>query len=564
VPSIGPPLGVDDRAPMDPPGGIFDGEPRRLHPSSPVLNLVLALRGLVFPLAFLVLGSGRAFLTGPIAVVALAALVGWRVLVWRRFSYRIDHDALRIEQGVFNRQRREVPLRRIQQVDLQRKLRHRVLGVAVVRIDTAGGGSGAEVVLEAIGDDDALALRSALLTSAGHADLTAADRSDVDPSGVGLGTDGRHDGDEPASDRAPHQPRSPAPAAAPEVLVELSPRQLVVAGVTGSRLAGILPLVGAGFGLFSELPGSIGDSLARNVGDRVPPGTVIPLLVVLALPLVAGLAAATSVLTDHGFTLVRIGHDLHLRRGLLDQREATLSLERIQVLRVLDNPVRRRLGLVSVQLQSAGSGSKTDGAVSRLTIPLVALADLGRLLGQVLPGSDPRPDLVPAPPAARRRAWVRRLVPVAVVVAALIAVSRSWWSLLALTMLVPAGFLAEQAFRGLGHAATSSFVFARRGGLFRETVAVPVAKAQSSRLHSSPFQRRAGLATLQLAVAGQGRTPAVVDGDVGRLRVLRHAALYAAAARADEEVVRRRTRAGAEDAAEGTWEPSGQPLPTGP
>lgn len=547
---------------MDPSGGLFDGEPRRLHPSSPVLNLVISLRQLLFPLVFVVLGSGRALLTGPIAVVALAALVGWRILVWRRFSYRIDHDALRIEQGVFNRQRREVPLRRIQQVDLQRKLRHRVLGVAVVRIDTAGGGSGAEVVLEAIGDDDALALRSALLNRARHADAVG-----VDPSGVDPGTDGRHGDQEPAGGRATGGLEGGwAIPPVPEVVVELGTRQLVLAGVTGSRLAGILPLVGAAFGLFSELPGSISDSLARNVGDRVSTGAVIPLLVLLALPVVAGLAAATSVLTDHGFTLVRIGHDLHLRRGLLDQREATLSLERIQVLRILDNPVRRRLGLVSVQLQSAGSGSQTDGAVSRLTIPLLPHADLGRLLGQVLPGSDPRPDLVPAPPAARRRAWVRRLVPVTLVVAGLIVASRSWWSLLALTMLVPAAFLAEQAFRGLGHAATPSFVFARRGGLFRETVVVPVAKAQSSRLQSSPFQRRVGLATLHLAVAGRGRTPAVVDGAVNRLGCLRHAALYAPAARADEEVVRRRTRAGAEVAAEiaaeGTWEQSGQPLPS--
>jgi uncharacterized membrane protein YdbT with pleckstrin-like domain len=99
---------------------------------------------------------------------------------------------------------------------------------------------------------------------------------------------------------------------------------------------------------------------------------------------------------------------------------------------------------------------------------------------------------------------------------------------------------AEQAYAGLGWAATPVLVATRHGGWSRETSLVPVARAQSTRLTSSPFQRRAGLASLAVEVAGRGSTPRVVDGDAAALDALRHRALASAAARQDEVAVRRR------------------------
>jgi putative membrane protein len=45
-------------------------------------------------------------------------------------------------------------------------------------------------------------------------------------------------------------------------------------------------------------------------------------------------------------------------------------------------------------------------------------------------------------------------------------------------------------------------VCARRGALIRRTDLTPEAKVQSTRVRSTPFQRRLGLATLHLDVAG--------------------------------------------------------------
>ncbi len=504
---------------------ISDGVPRRLHPSSPVLNLIVQARQFVLPMVVVAFGSGRAIVTGPLVLIALAALVGWRIVAWRRFTYRLDGDALRIEHGVFNKERREIPLSRIQQVDLRRRLRHRVLGVAVVRIDTAGGGSGAEVTLEAIADDEANKLRQTLLRLGSTARGSATAGEPGAP-----GTEG--------SDGDAAEPQGPIPG---QLVTKLSTRELALAGVTGPRLAVALTVAASAFALLMELPDSVGESVV----DRISAGAAyLVVIAALAIPVWLAVAAGSSVLTDHDFTLVRYGDDLHLRRGLLDQREATISLRRIQAVRVMANPLRRPFSFVSVQLQSAGSGTAAEGEVSRLTVPYLRSRDLDAFLDHVVPGASAMPDLVPAPKAALRRTWVRRGGPVAIVAAiACVPLGVAPLAAVFVLALLPITGVAVLAYRGLGHATTATHVAARRGGLYQETIYVPIAKMQSTRLHSSPLQRRVRLATLHFDVAGRGRAPAVIDGDHDRLDRLRHTSLDARAARADEADVRRRTRA---------------------
>jgi putative membrane protein len=259
------------------------------------------------------------------------------------------------------------------------------------------------------------------------------------------------------------------------------------------------------------------------------------------VPVWLGVAAGSSILADGGFRLTRRGDQLRVTRGVLDQREASLAVPRIQVVWVRDNPLRRALGRVSVSLQSAGAAGSVEGAATTVTVPLVRRAELAALLAEVLPVVPDVPVLAPAPPAARRRAIVRHVGP-ALVVALPVAVLLAPVGLLALALPLLAAVLGEASYRGLGWTAGEGFVAARTGAAARRLALVPVAKAQSTRLRSSPFQRRAGLATLLVDVAGRGATPAVVDGDAVALAGLRHAALDTTAARRDEAAVRRRVR----------------------
>lgn len=524
-PSGQPPGQAPGQVAGPPPG------PRRLHPSSPVLGLILSARRWLFPAVVLIVASEQRLVFGPGFAVILTVVVGWLFLSWSRFTYELRDGVLVIDKGVLNRHHREVPIARIQQVDLRRKLRHRVLNVAVVRIDTAGGGSEAEVVLEAIAEEEARALRAALLARSGehHTPSSGATTPAGGQAPPGTDPDGRWGAPQPA----------PPP---PVVVVQLSTTQLVAAGVTGSRLAAALPFAAAGLGLLADLP----DAASDQVVGLAPSGTVAMVLLALAVvPLILIVAVAQSILTDHGFTLARVGHDLHVRRGLLDQREATVSMNRIQAIRVRENLLRRLMGLASVELQSAGSGREAEGDVTRLTIPYVRADQLRLLLPELLPIAVDHPPLIAAPPAARRRAWFRHLAPAVLVLVPLAvwaSVTTTSWAAIVVVLVVPFAVAAELAYRNLGHVGAPGLVVASRGTYERVTELLPVSKTQSTTITSSPFQRRSGLATLHVQVAGRGTTPRVTDGDAVLLGRLRLAALHDRAARADEDDVRTRIR----------------------
>src|SRR4029450_5998568 len=162
MPSEGPGPGPDAAVG---PGVPVEGEgQRRLHVLSPVFFATgHALR--LWPLGVLVAARRQFWLLGVGALVLLA----WSTLEWLRRTYELEGGALRLEEGVLTRKLRAVPFDRIQQVDLARKPLHRLLGVATLRVETAGGGKEAEVDLDVVTLAEARDLRSTLLRAKARA-----------------------------------------------------------------------------------------------------------------------------------------------------------------------------------------------------------------------------------------------------------------------------------------------------------------------------------------------------------------------------------------------------------
>jgi putative membrane protein len=495
------------------------GGPRRLHLLSPVFFATRhALR--LWPLALLVAARRQFWLL----VLGALVLLAWSTLEWLRRTYELEGGALRLEEGVLARKLRAVPFDRIQQVELVRKPLHRLLGVASLRVETAGGGTSAEVDLDVVTLEEARALRASLLRA--KAQVTGARAGAAGAPGGPAGAEAGPAG-APGGQVAAGQPAAWADAEAPRaerVLLRLSLGEVMLAGITGSRAAAALVVLGPISQATDWFPGLTDWLFTRFDPEAVTPTTpaAFAAVAVLAAVVWLGLAAASSIVTDYGFTLARAGNDLVVRRGLLERREAVLPLVRLQVVRIEESLLRRALGLASIRIQSAGRTGGGDQTASRLAIPVLQRVQVNRVLEELLPGATPVPRLLLPPPAARRRAVTRGVLTATVVLA---AVAIPLWrlaslgvlavpaalALLALPVLALAVAIGLAAYRSLGHATREGFLYARVGVAIRVTTAVPVAKAQSGSVRSTPFQRRAGLATLHVDVAGGGPTPKVHD-----------------------------------------------------
>ena len=504
-------------------------EGTRLHPASLIVGvpLVQIVRALVIP-AFAVLAGSGGDRTQLLVLVVLGVLVVTRVLAWQRFRWSFDGEAVRVEQGVLSRSRRVVGVDRVQQVELERPFVQRLLGVATIRIETAGSDAGPEVELRVLALAEALALRDAL-----------------QPRPAARDADGTEHADAPAD---PEE----------DVVLALPLRRVALASVTGAQLlvapallAGALQLAGDRVDELIEV--AIAWLVELQEGGVVP-GTRTWFVGALAVAVVAvATTLVVSVVRDGGFVVVRVGDDLVLRRGLLGTRESTVPVRRVQVVRVSANPLRRALGVATLRIHSAGGSA--GGGDRRAVIPLITLAELPGLLDDLLPELDGVPELRPHPLAARRRALLRRLrglaswsvpatlawvalalapdgsdlvarLPLPAPVVDLLARDGAAWTVpLALGVLLVAvqAVFAHLEHSALGHAADAHVVVARHGALSRTLSVAPLARLQGVTHRVSWFQARRDLATVRAHVAGPGGDLVVLDAaaeDAGRLRAV--------------------------------------------
>ncbi len=527
---------TDPRPGRTPDGDRYVGErfsePRRLHPASIVLGIDA---GQLFNLGLIPLVA--LFASGGVAVVVVLGLVAvativTRFLDWQRRHYAFDGSELRVESGILGRSVRSLDVDRIQQIEVRRRLLQRLLGLATVRVETAGSASEPEVELRVVSESDAVALRSAVRTAKARSVTASGHQAAADTHRVAADPGAADDG-----------------SAEPILTVPLS--HVVLASVTGARLLVLPAFVGAAlqvvgdavdqFGAWSaarldeagRLAGPLlGDGLQEGLAAGPDWWWIAPLVVLFTLVAVAA-AAITGLLRDGNFRMRRADDDLHVSRGLLSTRESLVPLARVQLVTVRANWLRRLLGFATLEIRSAGGSAGGGGSV---TIPLIAEADVDGVLREILPGVPGIPALETHPSGALRRRVVRRVTGATILAAAgAAALQLGGWmdprAASVLASLLPLGALVGVVeYRHLAHAVTDRVVVSRRGAVSVTTRLGPLRKVQAVGARSGPFQRRLGLASLDVHVAGPAASLTILDA--GRTTVAGlHADLTARAAR---------------------------------
>ncbi|MDX9791522.1 MAG: PH domain-containing protein, partial [Candidatus Kapabacteria bacterium] len=112
---------------------------RRLHP----LTLLYGLfRNLPYILITLYLGlvqkqTEELFYIFMLIFLGMVIIPG-HILRWYYFSYMIGENEIIIRSGVFARKTRNIPIKRVQNINVKQDVLQRILGIARVQIETAG------------------------------------------------------------------------------------------------------------------------------------------------------------------------------------------------------------------------------------------------------------------------------------------------------------------------------------------------------------------------------------------------------------------------------------------
>ena len=197
------------------------------------------------------------------------------------------------------------------------------------------------------------------------------------------------------------------------------------------------------------------------------------------LPVAFGVAATLwrQFNGEYGTTVVVAQDGIRLRSGLVQTTAETIRPGRIQAVRLVEPLIWRSLRWCRLEVDIAGARQrredKAEGQRLRALIPVGSRAEADLLLAELLAS----PPLPSQPPPARAR-----------------------WK-------------APLSYHFLSWNRDDRYVVAARGRVCRQTTWIPLEKVQSIRWVQGPLQRRLGLATVHLDVAGKRVSAKIEDRD---------------------------------------------------
>jgi putative membrane protein len=476
--------------PVGRPGGGSDGDgpspvraPLRLSPRVLLIDPVRMLPSLLLPLLGVLFVGGFSARSYGWATLGIVGTVVFAVVRWVTFTYEIAGDRLETKRSLVSRSVRTIPLERIRGVDVSTPPMHRLLGLAVLKIDTGASGGDEEAELDGVTLAEAERLKALLLRRAAPAEG--------------------------------HVPDAAVAGPVERPIIQVPRRWLLYGPLSGAYLLTPFALAGGAVGLAFQWGNELG--FGQNAAwhavqwlwERPYLLLGVAVLLVMAMPILGGLMYA---IFNWDFVLKRRDGYLVAERGLINRRSVSLESARVRGYEIVDGLAERWAGVVRVWAIVTGLGdSQTRGQLLPDVPRPVAVEVTREAVGPY------EAVLRRHPPVALNRRLFRAVFPWAVTaLAAAVAVWATgmtlWWILLVVSLLlavvgIPLGL---DRYASLGHGYDGVRVAVRSGSLRRSQAVVERRAVVGWRLRQTWFQRRAGVLTLIAGVgAGKGGYEAI-------------------------------------------------------
>jgi putative membrane protein len=463
------------------------GRTQRLHPLSLLFSIGSAARGLLLPGIAVLFFSGGSNYEFWLMIFFIPAAIS-AVVKYVAYSYRLGDDEMMVREGVLTRNERHIPYARIQNVNLVQNPFHRMFGVAEVHLETASG-SKPEAIIRVLSLSSIDTIR----------DLVFRERDAGTPGDAVKIEEGEA-----------------------TRLLELPASELILLGLISNRgmavIAAIMGLLWQ-FDLWGLDWGRVADEAPRlkeKIGLSAAPSAVTSILFGLALLVVGvilmkALSVIWSLFRFHGFTLSRRGRDLRARYGLFTRYTATIPTHRIQLLSSRTTPLHRLFHRSGILAETAGGGTGNDAEEQREThrlwlAPILDASKVETFQKELLPEADlEQAEWTQLPRRAIRRVRNRGFILTVLATIGSVVALGGWGFAIGAVCAGWSVLHARQWWKHAAWAVTPHAVAYKSGWWTRRTSVVRFAKIQTVSVSSTPFDRRLGMARLQVDTAGAGK-----------------------------------------------------------
>ena len=452
-------------------------EPRRMHPAAVILNfikgLVETVKNFIIPFGVVIfLNQSQTVKMIAIAAAGLffIALVVTSIIKWSKFTYRIEEDELRIEEGLINKKKRYIPIERIQTINTSAGLIQQIFKLVKLQVETASGGTEAEVSLVAITQAEAERIQQALFERKKAAEDT--------------GTDVPVPLEETAEEAEE--------AEEPGMMYKMTGQELLTAASTSS---GIGVIISGVFAFFTQVDDFFDlDWLYDRFAFLNSAGaTVIALAAFVALFIAWLLSIVGMLLKYANFTVVRKEKEIVISRGLIEKQQITIPLQRIQAIKIKESLIRQPFGLAAVTIVSAG-GNVLEEDKSAVLFPIISKKMIKQHLGELIPDYAPEDDLNRLPKRALRRYILRASWPVLAVVP--LSILFPPWGYLSAVLIPFYWIIGYLSYRDAGWKISGSKIIMSSRFIGRTTAVIQRRRMQVFEVSRSYFQRRRQLVSI--------------------------------------------------------------------
>ena len=468
-------------------------EGQNTDPRTILVGVLSSAQSAVIPAAFVMFGSGGLGLVVALPVFAGIIAIGtlFSYIGWKRLTYTIGTQDIRVESGVISRSARSVPYERIQDVSLEQKLLPRLLGLVSVKFETGAGG-GEDLSLSYLTEERGEELRQ-LVREMREEEAAA-----------------------PASHQGEAAPSQAADSA--DALFTMGPQRLFTFGLFEFSLAVFAVLAGLLQYADSFIDFEIWDpdvwrgwverygiDFAALDANLQVLGAITGLAGLLVIGSLTGMVRVFA--REWGFLLERTPRGFRRRRGLFTRTDVVMPAHRVQGVKIDTGFIRYRFGWHGLSFISL---AQDMGASNHVVAPFARMEEIEPIVeaaGFHLPAAD----------IEWHRASNRYLVDSSfgdafffLVGAAAAFVSTSiyapeWTALATGIPLVLAGLAAianALSWSRQRHALDASQIMAMRGVLSPRSQIATRLKLHSVEISQGPIARLRGYATLHLGQAG--------------------------------------------------------------
>jgi putative membrane protein len=415
-----------------------------------------------------------------ITVIALLGMV-YSIINYFRYYFYISDEELIIESGVFRRSKMNVPFDRIQTINFEQNIIHRIFNVVRLKIDTAGSAK-AEFEFHAIGSDKADSLRNLLLSKKKQT------KSRINSQKI------------QGSEEVESIPVF-------KTIMQLDILDLIKAGAVENHFKSGGIILAFMWWIWSSIDDMgmqeeiLNDQIEETVMSQVNSGLIligIAIAVFFVLSFVVSMVK--MVITNYDLKFMRSENGFKINGGLFTKKDVAALDHKIQVISWGDNPLKKLIGIKDLRLKQASSIVLNKN--TSIKIPSCKNEHI-ELVKDTLYGHNALDKITYSPIDKRyfyRNGGILSAIMI-VIVSFLIYIGQYSQAILlgVLGIFMVVSFYLS--YRKKKYGFNNNMLVIRGGTYGDKTELLPIYKIQSLSKKQSPYQRRNGLANLVVHTA---------------------------------------------------------------